>query len=333
MKTNNEARQSRSNQACKEAFQARMMLVTNDETVIRDEIKPLLGDLAACTGDAAAAGAGTGNVTGGGGGFLEIKATATQCKHAARKKLRRLQASLLQVSLSTPVEEVTGSMEELEKRVAAEKEDAQRVRTACEAEASEILTTASTEAEGIFTAAKTTADTNYDNYVIEVDTETKLAIAELEKIKTATEAPFFAAEAAFEEAKTAFQQAEGAHLAAQTLQTTAAGSAQEALDSALVEAENAKRQTINSTNAAAEAVRRSAREDKQQKSSAKTSECNDEHETFVAERDLVAKIEAKIAKLATVRDDTTGETATEAVAPSASDSEAPSTRRTPSTRP
>ena len=57
---------------------------------------------------------------------------------------------------------------------------------------------------------------------------------------------------------------------------------------------------------------------KEEKSAAKTEVCAHEHATFEAERDLVAQIKAKIEKLATIRDDTTGENAAAADAPDAS---------------
>lgn len=314
---------------CKSAYEARMLRVENDKTVMNEEIKPLLAKLKACDvsggafDPAAAAAAGPDYSTApgagnGGGGFLELKEKVTECKQAARNKLRRLQTSLVQISLRTPVEEVSGNMNDWEKRVADETEEAQNVRSLCEKEATDVHTQASADSQKIFDDGRDKAVQTYLDFAKKVDDDMTAAVAQLEAIKDATVGPASQAEAAVDAAKVKVLETAALYTAALRLQVSSESDAEAVLQTELAEAAVARDSIINSTKAAADEVRESARKDKEEKSAAKTEVCTHEHATFEAERDLVAQIKAKIEKLATIRDDTTGENAAAADAPDAS---------------
>ena len=76
--------------------------------------------------------------------------------------------------------------------------------------------------------------------------------------------------------------------------------AQSSLDEALVAAEQARQETIDSTKAAADVLRQNARMDKTLRSKAKKLECDQEHQALFEERDLVDEIRRHIATLTTV---------------------------------
>ena len=285
---------------CKSAFDTRMSLITTDEHVVYNEIKPLLDQLRAC------------NSVSAGTSFLEVKVTETKtkCEKSARNRLQHLQQSLLQVSLNiaeTPAKEVTGNMADWESRLAMEKTFSENVRKACEDEALGILKNVTAAAQNVNDNARNSANTLCSEEEAKVDAATLAHLTPLKKIADDTEGPAFAADAALKTASEELDKARARHEAAVELKASSISEAEESKIKALGLAENAKQNTVSSTMEAAETIRRTAHEDKEKKSTAKTNECNAEHERLSGERDLVARIQAKISTLTTVRDDETGE--------------------------
>jgi hypothetical protein len=303
-------RKTASDSACKSVFDDRMSLVTSDEQVVSNEIKPLLDQLSAC--GSVSAGEDHSGSSNSGGSLLEVKAkaTKTECKRAARKKLQHLQESLLQVSLNiaeTPAKEVTGNMAEWESRLAKEKTFSENVRRACEEEASGILNNATAHAQNVHDKARNDANTLCSEEEAKVDAASLAHLTPLKKIADDTEGPASAAEAALKIASEDLELATARRDAAEELKISSITEAEQAKTTALEMAENAKHALIRSIMEAAETIRSDARADKEKKSTAKTDECDAGHRSFTEERNLVSQIKDKISTLTTVRDDETGE--------------------------
>ena len=288
-----------SDSACKFAFDDRMSLITSDEHVVDSEIRPLLDQLHACNSV-------------GPPSLLEVeaKATKTKCKRAARKKLKHLQESLLQVSLNiadTPANEVTGNMAEWESRLAKEKTFSENVRRECEEESSGVFNNATAHAQKVHENARNDANTLCSEEEAKVDAAALAHLTPLKKIADDAELPASAAEAALKIASEELEMANARRRAAEELRMSSITEGEQAKTKALWMAENAKHALIISIIDAAEKIRSDARAAKEMMSNAKNDECRAEHRSLEQERDLVDHIKYKISTLTTVRDDETGE--------------------------
>ena len=117
----------------------------------------------------------------------------------------------------------------------------------------------------------------------------------------ATARPAYDAETEFNIAKAAMDEANAAAKAASELKAFTIDEARASMNDALVAAEQAKQEIINSTKADAETIRSNAISDESIKSEAKRRECEQELFSLRQERDLVDQIKYHTGALVTVK--------------------------------
>lgn len=294
---------------CTNSYSARVTLVAQDEMTINDKIRPLLIKLDGCDRSPANnssangfAGNATANIVDA-ASFIDVGAAVSQsaqCKQAARTKLQRLRTSFLQISLDTPAQEVQGNMGDWAARLDTERTDAANVRDACTAEAQSALVNATRALDTVFADAVSRANGFIDTEVAKVNERTAANKVTQKVALDAAAMPAIEAEVAFNVAKAAMEEAKAAVKAASDMKAFTIAEAQSSLDEALVAAEQARQETIDSTKAAADVLRQNARMDKTLRSKAKKLECDQEHQALFEERDLVDEIRRHIATLTTV---------------------------------
>jgi Notch-like protein len=304
-----------SDSKCADSYKARMALVTKDEAIVNDEIKPLLDQLKTCLLP------NTGAPRTNGGNFLEMSADKTSRIRSAHKKKcssarRRLKAKLLLLETSTkstapdaPGQEATGNMADWEKRLEDEKTEAGEVRKRCKAEASAVLASATSGHNKVFEDAKFHADTVYSDGVAKIKTLiTKAKSDALPKVE-ATRLSAFQAVAAYEQADRFFQEKDAARKA--TVQDKESSLVRARKDHALAlkAARRVQHETENSVKAEAEYLRALSRKDARIKEKNKKTECSSESDALLAELGVIGQIKQKIATLTTINDDVLGEKA------------------------
>eukprot|EP00946_MAST-07B_sp_MAST-7B-sp1_P003610 g3610.t1 len=302
--------------ACLHAYRARMRLIAQDQATINEKIKPLLNRLNDCNSSSRSSNSSSSSAGGStdtdnqanqmlnSAALIEIgidKPDNEECKMAVHSKLLSVPTSLLQISLNTPSQDVHGNVAVWEAHLIQERVAATSVHEACKAEAHEAFTNVTRTFNDILSETIRHANASYYAELSKINDRAAQLKAAQKATFDATARPAYDAETEFNIAKAAMDEANAAAKAASELKAFTIDEARASMNDALVAAEQAKQEIINSTKADAETIRSNAISDESIKSEAKRRECEQELFSLRQERDLVDQIKYHTGALVTVK--------------------------------
>ena len=293
---------NKSELSCKSAFDKQMKMITEDEMVLTDQVKPLLEKLKNCEKK------GIAPVPNRGLRFVQMSENNAQradslCEDT-KKKWKAV--SLIQLHMKIDMSDVSGNIGDWERSIEAEKIGAGRVNSACMREAKLFFLANKRDLNKLMNMTKEKILSGFDRMVAELEkgaaTQIKLIKAHIES----TTEDQYTALAALEGAKKSEQEADAVVKAAEMVKKQRLETAEKIKANAIMAAHAAAVAVENSVKASAKALREQAKAFEENVSKKKSRDCKQDHKYLDNDFSFIQEIIAKIETLYTVRDDSIG---------------------------